>query len=242
MTEDKKLRDKTVVKRRRFIKTTSTAAGVGAINLGFSSVKARREGDRVQFVDAGYEHDLHDVQGDVDGIHIEEFTGHVVKDDSKLELLDRMPTGMRTAVKRQRNIVRLGSGYNSYTPFSAGPVGVQPSRQLTTELDEMNRSIFGVEVAEPYAPPAINLKAAGNSVNVASEGQQGKVASGEERSFTLPRQQVEVVSFEPTGETRTSNQEGQPAQEYEILEPTYQSVEVTPRLVARNYGELEVVK
>lgn len=243
MKSDDEVKDGEDVGRRRFIQATGTAAGIGAISTGAYSVGAKSTNQRVWFVEAGYEHELSGRKtADLDRVHIDEFIPHEIKNSSKIKIRNYSPQAVMNKINNWSNMIRLGSAPDGYNSFPIGEMSLPSSRILTTVLDDSYRSIYGVEVAKPYSPPNIALKTAGKSVDLFSEGIQERIPRGEERSFTLSSQEVDVLSSVKTGKTKTSDQKGEKQEEVQIEELTQQQVKATPSLIIRNYGKLEVVE
>lgn len=226
------------VDRRKFLRRTGASAAVGLAGVGTVNAQLGNDLNRVQFIEAGYKHNL-DIDDDelIRDLHLEEWISHTLVDSSKLILWDRMPQMTTDLFKEQGSILQIRGEYRS---FPMDRISIDPSPYLTTILDSSHRAVYGVELTEPYAPPAIELSESGGDLSVLSGGINDEVVPGEQKSFSFSQQKGEIVTFVPTDETAQSTQPGETNEEYETSKSVRKATTFVPELVVQNYGEVSV--
>lgn len=227
--------------RRTILKSAGAVAG-----LGFTApVEAERHGP-VQFSELRLVHDVSlpsNTELTYPFTHVDEFSHNRVVDEdrSAVYINERYAKEELELAKREESIV-AGIG------FAALPAafGERDYRIPTTRLDEDYRANQEISVSD-YRQPGVSVSQEQGKLFIESEGTETTVNPGDEVRTVLPEQEVSVEAYktvetDPDEITIAGGEEWQePWRKPNRREYETKTVTITPKIVARNLGELEVV-
>lgn len=235
--------EETTVDRRKFLERTGMAAGIGA--FGIPTVEAAERQGTLQYTEVGIEHetelDEQSWEEDYQSLVFTDRVGHYVDTDRDLfHVLPFATDEERRLFEQSERLV----GVDGYRQLPVADFRPQRRAELVTRAGSTLRPIEGLGLATPYSPPQFTVRAAGEDVVVASSSGRERVSPGTEAVHRLPTQEVEVRTRTATGEAASDEQiTGDPdeTERPSLVEFATESLSFEPRVVIRNYGELDVM-
>lgn len=166
----------------------------------------------------------------------------VDEDESTLYINERYAEDNLKLAKQKENIVS-GMG------FSALPTmfGDCQESNLVTNITDDFRADQLLSVSEDYQMPAVSVSHRQGELVVKASGSRTRVSPGSEAQIPLPETEVTVEAYktvekDPDEITVAGGEDWQePWRKPNPREYTTKTVTITPRIVTRNYGKLDVV-
>jgi hypothetical protein len=231
------------VNRRKFLERTGVAAGIGA--FGVPTVEATERQGTLRYTEIGIEHrtelDERSWEEDYQSLVFTDRVGHYV--DTERDLFHVLPF----ATDKERRLFEQSEqlvGVDGYSQFPVVDFRPQPTAELVTRVGSTLRPIEGLGLATPYAPPQFTVRETGNDVVVTSSSGRERVSPGSETVHQLSTQEVEVRTRTATSERASDEHVTDDSDETKrssLVEFGTESLSFEPRIVVRNYGELDVM-
>lgn len=224
--------------RRRFLQTTTVAAGFGSLTVGTVSGKESASLGDVHFVETGIEYNADIPQSDgyiVPTFEDDELRGYSIDSEEKrLELNQFATPNVRTAFRQNNTVLKS----ERYRPFSAQDSGTNNVYSLTTKLTSDYRSVESLSVAQEYRHPIVNVSPRNNEVDVSVSGKRKTVTPEHEEQIHLQGRTVEVVAERQVDKDASGIPPESRADTF--WEEFSKAITVKPTVKVRNWGTLDV--
>lgn len=224
---------------RRTLLQSAPAAGLGLTGLSkVTSIDVEATGESVEFSDVRLVHDVslpEEVKYEYPFMTITELSIYHLVDQaqSKLFLNQERDTGIEIP---NQNAVVFGEGYSSL-PVD---IGGAPESAVATELRK-GRVTAGLSVkTNDYVKPQVSATNTPNGLSVVAEGQKVTVPDGAEEIIELTDREVVVTVSEYADEEPPERDDGRPVAP--LRNYMDKRVTVTPKVHARNHGELDIIE
>ena len=230
------------INRRNFLQKTGAMSAAGLVGVGTIDAARATERSTVTFAEAGLSHDVEFPSRTVEEystFNVEDLVEHAVDPQQGLVSYNRFTT-RATANLLESNPAAVW--YDTYRSLPANGIDSDRTQYAPTRLLDHPRATHGVLLTRAYTPPQFDVRTRGETVSVRVASETVEVAPGERIERELPRQELAVRLFEPTGETVTDNEPREKGDVHGTLDVIERTVTATPTLEVQNYGELTVVE
>lgn len=223
------------------LKSASTAV----VGLGISTPATATKHGSTNYSEVRIVHDVSTSTSDLTYpfIHLDEHNSRIVDEEqSALYINEQYAEEKLNFAKQKENIV-------AEMDFLTPPVtfGSCPESTLLTNIDNDFRGTQLLSISGDYQKPPVSVFHQQNKMVVEASGRETRVGAEEESELLLPEKDITVKAYKTVEKdddevTIAGGEDWQkPWRIPNVREYSTETVTVTPRVVTKNYGELDIM-